>query len=100
MDGRALKFADDTFDVTYSLSSIEHFGGFEGAAQTMREMARVLKPGGVLALATEYVISGPPHEETFQPPEVARADSGVRAGARRTDRRACLSALRVANRST
>lgn len=70
MDGRSLKFADRTFDVTYSLSSIEHFGGFEGAAQTMREMARVLKPGGVLALATEYVISGPPHEETFQPAEV------------------------------
>ena len=70
MDGRSLKFADDTFDVTYSLSSIEHFGGFDGAAQTVREMARVLKPGGVLALATEYVIAGPPHEETFQPAEV------------------------------
>jgi len=70
MDGRSLQFADGTFDVTYSLSSIEHFGGFEGAAQTMREMARVLKRGGVLALATEYVISGPPHEETFQPAEV------------------------------
>ena len=70
MDGRALQFADNTFDVTYSLSSIEHFGGFDGAAQTMREMARVLKPGGILALATEYVISGPPHEETFQPAEV------------------------------
>jgi SAM-dependent methyltransferase len=70
MDGRALKFADDTFDVTYSLSSIEHFGGFQGAVETMREMARVLKPGGVLALATEYVISGPPHEETFQPADV------------------------------
>jgi SAM-dependent methyltransferase len=70
MDGRSLKFADDTFDVSYSLSSIEHFGGFEGAAQTMREMARVLKPGGILALATEYVISGPPQEETFQPGEV------------------------------
>ena len=70
MDGRSLEFADGTFDVSYSLSSIEHFGGFEGAAQTMREMARVLKPGGVLALATEYVVSGPPHEETFQPAEV------------------------------
>ena len=33
-------------------------------------MARVLKPGGILALATEYVISGPPQEETFQPAEV------------------------------
>jgi hypothetical protein len=34
-------------------------------------MARVLKPGGVLAIATEYVIAGPPHEETFQPSEIA-----------------------------
>jgi SAM-dependent methyltransferase len=70
MDGRQLEFADGTFDISYSLSSIEHFGGFEGAAQTMREMARVLKPGGILALATEYVISGPPHDETFQPAEI------------------------------
>jgi SAM-dependent methyltransferase len=70
MDGRHLEFPDASFDVSYSLSSIEHFGGLEGAAQTMKEMARVLKPGGVLALATEYVISGPPHEETFQPDEI------------------------------
>ena len=65
-----LPFPDQTFDVSYSLSSIEHFGGFDGAAQTMREMARVLKRGGILALATEYVLSGPPQEETFQPAEV------------------------------
>jgi hypothetical protein len=32
----------------------------------------VLKPGGILALATEYVLSGPPQEETFQPAEVHR----------------------------
>ena len=70
MDGRQLDFPDATFDVSYSLSSIEHFGGFDGASQTMREMARVVKPGGVLALATEYVLSGPPHEETFQPEEI------------------------------
>lgn len=70
MDGRHLEFPDATFDVSYSLSSIEHFGGFDGACRTMREMARVIKPGGVLALATEYVLAGPPHEETFQPEEI------------------------------
>jgi SAM-dependent methyltransferase len=70
MDGRQLAFRDGTFDVAYSLSSIEHFGGLEGAADTLREMARVLKPGGVLAIATEYVIAGPPHPETFQPAEI------------------------------
>jgi ubiquinone/menaquinone biosynthesis C-methylase UbiE len=69
MDGRRLAFADGTFDVAYSLSSIEHFGGMAGADETLREMSRVLKPGGLLALATEYVIEGPPHDETFQPDE-------------------------------
>jgi hypothetical protein len=34
-------------------------------------MARVLKPGGILALATEYVLAGPPHDETFLPAEIA-----------------------------
>jgi SAM-dependent methyltransferase len=72
MDGRRLAFRDGTFDVVYSLSSIEHFGGIAGATDTLREMARVLKPGGVLALATEYVLQGPPHDETFQPHEFAR----------------------------
>lgn len=71
MDGRHLQFPDETFDVAYSLSSIEHFGGLEGAAKTMREMARVLKPGGVLAIATEYILDGPPQEETFRPEDVA-----------------------------
>jgi SAM-dependent methyltransferase len=69
MDGRFLGFEDGTFDLAYSLSSIEHFGGMDGAASTIREMGRVLKPGGILALATEYVISGPSHDETFQPQE-------------------------------
>jgi SAM-dependent methyltransferase len=71
MDGRQLAFKTGSFDIAYSLSSIEHFGGVAGAAATIREMGRVLKPGGILAIATEYVLSGPPHEETFQPSEIA-----------------------------
>jgi SAM-dependent methyltransferase len=60
MDGRWSAFRDGAFDITYSLSSIEHFGGLPGAVATIREMTRVLRPGGILALATEYVLSGPP----------------------------------------
>lgn len=67
MDGRTLEFPDASFDIVYSLSSIEHFGGFEGARAAMLEMARVLKPGGVLLVATEYVLAGGPHEEAFSP---------------------------------
>jgi SAM-dependent methyltransferase len=69
MDGRRLAFDAGTFDLAYSLSSIEHFGGVENAAATLREMGRVLRLGGIVALATEYVLEGPPHEETFQPAE-------------------------------
>lgn len=70
MDGRYLDFPDNTFDIAYSLSSIEHFGGLEGAAQTIREMTRILKPGGILAIATEYALGGPPGEDVFQPHEI------------------------------
>jgi len=72
MDGRRLAFRPATFDIVYSLSSIEHFGGLTGAIEAMDDMARVLKPGGVLVLATEYCLSGPPHHEAFQPDEVAQ----------------------------
>jgi SAM-dependent methyltransferase len=70
LDGRYLAFADASFDIVYSLSSIEHFGGLDGAAAAVEEMGRVLKPGGVLALATEYILSGPQHREAFMPSDV------------------------------
>jgi len=72
MDGRRLAFRDAAFDVAYSLSSIEHFGGFAGAREAVEEMARVLRPGGVLALATEWRVSGPSGEREgiFEPAEV------------------------------
>ena len=70
MDGRHLAFRNGTFDVAYSLSSIEHFGGLRGAQAAVDEMARALKPGGLLVLATEYMLSGTPHEEVFQPADV------------------------------
>jgi SAM-dependent methyltransferase len=65
MDGRRLAFRDETFDVAYSLSSIEHFGGLQGAASAIDEMARVVKPGGVVVVATEYRLSGPPYPDVF-----------------------------------
>jgi len=70
MDGRRLSYPADEFDVVYSLSSIEHFGGFEGAHAAVHEMTRVLKPGGVLAVATEYILSGAPCPEAFLPEQV------------------------------
>ena len=46
-DVRRLPFADASFDVIYSMGTIEHFDESEAA---IVEMARVLKPGGRLIL--------------------------------------------------
>jgi SAM-dependent methyltransferase len=70
MDGRRLGIRDDAFDIAYSLSSIEHFGGLAGAIAAIREMARIVRPGGIAVVATEYVLEGPPHDETFQPADI------------------------------
>lgn len=58
MDARKLLVEDNTYDGIYSASSIEHFGTPDQIAQAMKEMARVLAPGGILALSTEFDING------------------------------------------
>ncbi len=70
MDGCALEFPDDTFDFVFSFSSIEHFGGHANAQRAVQEMARVLKPGGVAAIATELILNQRPHPEFFLPSEI------------------------------
>jgi SAM-dependent methyltransferase len=47
-DGRACGFPDDYFDIVYSMSVVEHVEGWSGDSQSIREMLRVLKPGGRL----------------------------------------------------
>ncbi|HZS16118.1 MAG TPA: class I SAM-dependent methyltransferase [Candidatus Dormibacteraeota bacterium] len=66
-DGTRLPFRANAFDAVYSLSSIEHFGGHAAASVAMREMARVLRPGGVACVATELVLAGGEHPEFFTP---------------------------------
>ena len=70
MDGRHLTFADASFDAAYSLSSIEHFGGFDGARDAIDEMGRVVRPGGILAVATEFLLDGPGYHEAFGRDEI------------------------------
>lgn len=59
MDGRALRYPDNSFDGIFSSGSVEHFGELRDVAMAAYEMGRVLKPGGVLALSTEFLLSGP-----------------------------------------
>jgi SAM-dependent methyltransferase len=59
MDGTQLEFPSDRSDIVFSFSSIEHFGGenYSGALKSLKEMERVLKPGGIAVVATEYIIN-------------------------------------------
>lgn len=48
-DATSLSFADDSFDMVYSISVIEHI--YEKYQQAIQEMIRVLRPGGYLYLS-------------------------------------------------
>ena len=60
MDGRKLSYEDESFDGIFSSGSIEHFGTLDEIRESVEEMHRVLRPGGVAAIATEYRLAGPP----------------------------------------
>lgn len=53
-DVRSLHFDAATFDVVYSMSVIEHVEGESGDSAAMREMVRVLKPGGLLVVSVPF----------------------------------------------
>jgi SAM-dependent methyltransferase len=69
MDGTNLEFPSESFDIAFSFSSIEHFGGggrnHSGALRSLREIERVLKPGGLAVITTEYIINDKEHPEFF-----------------------------------
>jgi len=53
-DGQALPFADASFDLVFSHAVIEHVAD---AARYLRELARVLRPGGRMYLSTAPYLS-------------------------------------------
>jgi SAM-dependent methyltransferase len=60
MNALDLAYEDATFDAIFSSSSIEHFGTPDEVRRSVIEMHRVLKPGGVLSISTEFRLAGPP----------------------------------------
>jgi SAM-dependent methyltransferase len=66
-DARALDLPDDEFDGVYSSGSIEHFGSLASVANAAHEIGRVLKPGGIATIATEFKVAGPPDGDGWDP---------------------------------
>jgi SAM-dependent methyltransferase len=60
MDSRVLRYPENYFDGIVSANSLENLASLEAVANTAYEMGRVLKPGGILTISTQYRISGPP----------------------------------------
>jgi SAM-dependent methyltransferase len=56
MDGRSLEFRNDSFDVVFSLSSIEHFGSGADVSRAAAEIGRVLRPDGYAFIVTECFV--------------------------------------------
>lgn len=54
MDMRELALPDAAFDFAYSCCAIEHIGTEEDFARHLREVARVLRPGGAYVFTTEF----------------------------------------------
>jgi SAM-dependent methyltransferase len=89
MDARKLDFPDESFDVVFSLSSIEHFGRPDGVVEASREIGRVLRPGGVAFIATECYLRRHPLDVPLVQTAIRRLTGGrlfaTANRARRTD---------------
>jgi ubiquinone/menaquinone biosynthesis C-methylase UbiE len=58
MNALDLRLEDESVDAVFSSSSVEHFGQREDVARSLDEAFRVLKPGGVLSVSSEFRLRG------------------------------------------
>ena len=58
MDALELRYEDGSFDGVFSSSSIEHFGEWHDVRRALAEVWRVLKPGGIATISTEFRLRG------------------------------------------
>jgi len=58
MDMLHLRLPDNSMDIVFCFSSIEHLPSLKDKKRAFAEMLRVLKPGSLLIITTEYIIKG------------------------------------------
>jgi len=72
-DGRSLPYADASFDAAYTVSVLEHIPD-RGDSQAIRELTRVVRPGGLIVVTVPYAAE---YRETFiDGPVYERAQRG------------------------
>jgi SAM-dependent methyltransferase len=64
MDMTQIDYPDASFDFVWSCCSIEHVNNFAELHQVFAEIHRVLKPGGIAALTTEF---NPTEDHSYEP---------------------------------
>ncbi len=64
MDARQLAFPSESFDLVFSISSIEHFGSLRQIARAAGEIGRVVKPGGHAVIVTDCLVRLHPVDAT------------------------------------
>ena len=71
-DGRALTYPDASFDAAFSVSVIEHIPD-RGDSQAIKELVRIVKPGGLIVVTVPYDTS---YRETFVDGDVYERTAG------------------------
>lgn len=64
-DPRALRLPSNHVDGVYASGEIARLGSPGSLAAAMEEIARILKPGGVVSLTAEFLLEGPNGSGTF-----------------------------------
>ncbi len=90
-DARHLTYEDQFFDRIFSISVVEHIPD-SGDSDAMREIARVLKPGGAATITTPFNAGGY-REEFVRGPVYERHDAGATFYQRHYDRATLQSRL-------
>ncbi len=80
-DVRALPFGDGEFDAAVSISTLDHFEGPDDVAAALRELCRVLRPGGPLLITMDNPLNPAVAARNRLPARASRRLRGVPWGA-------------------
>ncbi len=91
MDGRELRYPDESFDVVLTISAIEHFGTRREIAAAAAEIGRVLRPGGHAVIVTDCFVTLSPIDTLPVWFALRRLTGGRRSGLATPRRRSALA---------